>query len=398
MTNINETIKVNDNVIIDDTGTTILSDEDINSIANTLSESKNETDSLLDKIEEEYKDYDNSNDPLEEGISEYISDGTLMETDDSNILEFDHFKNIDSDLNDIISDNIKENLSDKYDISDEEAVKFANLITKVRAKENINIYPELPAKLKEQLDLMVDKKNIPLKNRAAVLEYTAKSIIEELINDAELDTLAIDMEKAMKELVPMPLEIYSEVNKEYIEDEFLKIAEKIKDETPKTAENLLNMRRGYIDGYTYGPMYEMFKNPKIQKNIRRCDVLWSRTNTEYLRLAEACKFKLHPLNTIYNALIKLNFLDYQAKRLITLFVYTYTNNVADYKSEEEYNDIYRNAFANYFEGNIINLVIVKNNPSDFSKQVMNNLVELCDYIDRAISAKEEELSNNKKKK
>lgn len=386
-----------DNLIINTEGTTILSNDQLNSIVDTLSESKNETDVLLEKIEEEHSNDDNSNAPLEEGEAEYIGDGIIMGDGDSNPLKFNHFENIDTALDEIINNNIKENLSDTYDLSDEEVIKFANLITKVRANEKVNVYSELPKSIKTHIDSMVEEQNVPLKNKAAVLEYTAKLVIDELISDAELDSLSIDMEQAMKELVPAPLEIYSEFNRDYIENEFLKVAEKIKEENPKTAENLLAMRRGYIDAYTYESMYETLNNSKIVKNIRRADVLWSRTNTEYLRLANICKFKLHPLDTIYKALLKLKFLDYQAKRIITLFVYTYTKGVEDYNSEDEYNDIYRNSFANYFEGNIINLSMTEKLLSEFSEQVRDNLVALCDHIDSIIYKKEEELSNKKKK-
>lgn len=386
-----------DNLIINAEGTTILSDEQLNSVIDKLSETKNETDTLLETIELEHSNDDNSDAPLEEGEAEYIGDGILLGDGDSKVLDFNHFENIDSSLDEIINNNIKENLSENYNMSDEEVIKFANLIMKIRAKEKINIYSELPQSVKAHIDAMVEEQNVPLKDRANVLEYTSKLIIEELINDAELDSLAIDMEQAMKELVPAPLEIYSEFNKDYIENEFLKVAENIKEENPKTAENLLAMRRGYIDAYTYEPMYEVFNNSKIQKNIRRAEVLWSRTNSEYLRLADVCKFKLHSLDSIYKALLKLKFLDYQAKRLITLFVYTYTNGIKDYKSEEEYNDIYRNSFANYFEGNIINLSMTGDLISDFSMQVKDNLVALCDHIDSIIYKKEEELSNKKKK-
>lgn len=387
----------NDTLIINSEGTTILSNTQLDSVIDKLSESKNETDALLEKIEEEHANDDNSNTPLEEGETEYIGDGILLETKDSEESKFSHFENINVSAEDLINNSIKENLSENYDLTDEEVIKFANIITKVRNKEKIKVYNELPESIKIHIDSIVDEQNVPLKDRSNVLEYTAKLIIDELINDAEFDSMAIDMEKAMKELIPAPLEMYSEFNRDYIENEFLKVAENIKEENPKTAENLLAMRHGYIDAYTYESMYETFKNSKILKNIRRSEVLWSRTNTEYLRLADACKFKLHPLDTVYKALLNLNFLEYQAKRIITLFVYTYTNGVENYNSEEEYNDIYRNSFANYFEGNIINLSLSGNILSDFSIQIKDNLVALCDHIDSTIYKKEEELSNKKKK-
>lgn len=389
--------------VVQNTSDIILSDTELISVIDTLEKSKNETDIKYEQIEEEHSNDDNSNAPLEEGEAYYLGDGIITGDTDSNVLDFDHFNNIDTALDDIINNTLKENISNNYDMSDDEVVKFADLIISYKNskdKSKFIVYNKLPEVFKEKINNMANDsiKDLPLKDKHTVLEYTSRLILDELINDAELDTLSIDMEKAMKELLPAPLEMYSEFNKDYIENEFIKVAEKIKDENPKVADNLLAMRRGYIDSYTHEFMYEVFKKPKVQKHVRRAEVLWSRTNSEYLRLAEVCKFRLHPLDYIYKCLIKLGFTDIQAKRLLTLFVYTYTNEISDYNSEEEYNDIYRNAFANYFEGNIVNLTLSEMIVSDFAKQVKENLEKLVNHIDNIITSKEEELSNKKKKK
>lgn len=378
----------------------ILTEEQLDLVVDRLEESKTEVDKLYAQIEAEHENDDNSNAPLEEGEGEYISDGVILpvEDDDSDFLNFNHFENIDSAIDEIVEANLKDALAANYNLSDEEVLKFANLITRVRANEKFNMFPELPEVLQKHIIDMANEQDIPLSNRHQFYKFTAEMIIDELINDAELDALSIDLEKAMKELLPAPMEMYSEFNKEYIEEEFPRVAEKIREENPKTADNLLAMRRGFIDAYKYSIMYEVFENPKIVKNIRRAEVMWSRTNTEYLRLAEVCKFKLYPLNDIYKALIKLNFTDIQAKRIISLFVYTYTNGVEDYHNEEEYNDIYRNSFANYFEMNINNLAITPDLQSDFSKEIRENLNKLCNHIDTVIAEKDAELSNKKKKK
>ena len=94
----------------------------------------------------------------------------------------------------------------------------------------------------------------------------------------------------------------------------------------------------------------------------------------------------------------LGYSETSAKRLITLFVYTYTNGIEDYSSEEEYNDIYRNAFANYFECNIKHLSISDNLLTDFSIKIKEDLEKLSNHIDTVITEKEAELFNKKKNK
>lgn len=379
---------------------TILTDNQLNEVIDVLGETKNETDTLLAAIEAQHANDDNSNAPLEEGEAVYVSPGTILaeEDNDDNFLDFNHFENIDTAIDDIVNDNLKTALSENYNLSDEEVLKFANLIMRVRADEKFNMFPDLPENLQKYIIDMADEQKIPLTNRQKFYNFTAEMIINELIHDAELDALSIDLEKAMKELIPTPMEMYSEFNKDYIENEFLKVADEIKEKNPKTANNLLAMRSGFIDAYTYSKMYELLNNPKIIKNIRRAEVLWGRTNIEYLRLADVCKFKLYPLASIHDSIVKLGYSDIEAKMVLTLFVYTYTNGVEDYSNEDEYNDIYRNSFANYFEININNLAINPDLQTDFSKDIRYNFDELIDAINTIMRQKNEELSNKKKKK
>lgn len=379
---------------------TILTEEQVKQITDVLEESKNETDELLAKIEEEHAEEDNSNAPLEEGECTSPVQGAVLpeEDDDDTFLDFNHFENIDAALDDIINDNLKDALASNYDLSDDEVLKFANLIMRVRAGEKFNMFPELPKVLQKQITDMTAEQNIPIPQIAQFHQYMAQSIIDELIHDAELDALSIDLEKAMKELIPAPMEMYSEFNKDYIENEFINVADKIREENPRTADNLLAMRQGFIDAYTYSNMYKVLDNKKIIKNIRRAEVLWSRTNTEYLRIADVCKFKLYSLKDINRALNLIGYSDIESKRVITLFVYTFTDGIEEYTDEKEYNDIYRNSFANYFQVNINNLAITPDLQSDFSKEIRNNLDTLIKKINEVIAEKEAELSNKKSKK
>lgn len=376
----------------------ILTSEQLSQVKEVLEENKNETDILLEQIEKDHENDDNSNNPLEEGEGEYVGDGVIMGDPDSNKLEFDHFNNIDSDLDDIIENNLKDNLNKNYNISDEDAITFANLIIKTRNGEKVDIYNNLPKELKNHIDSMADEQKIPNENRKQFLQFASKLVIDEMIKDAELSSLSIDLEKAMKEMLPTPTEMYSETNKQYIEEEFPKVAEKIKDTEPKKAQNLLDMRQGFIDAYTFEPMYKLLDNPKIFKNIRRSSKIWNRINRDYVDIAGVCKFNLYPLSDLKIALTKINFTKEQSERIITLFVYTYLDGITDIKDPNEYNEIYRNSFANYFEGNIKNLAISPNLVSDFSKDIKENLVKLSNLIDKHITDKEDELSNKKHKK
>lgn len=388
----------------------ILTNDQLKQITDVLAENKSEADKLLEQIEKEHENDDNSNAPLEEGLVEYNPNGILTEVEDD---DFDHFENIDIDninIDGVIQDNLKTTLGDAFEMNDEEVLAFNNIITRVRNKENFNVYKELPKPLKDYINTLLDEQGIPVKERYQYTAGMAKMFIDELISDAEFDAVSIDLQKALNELVPTPGEMYSETNRDYIENEFLKtvdsINEQLKTETdPEKIEklnniskNLLGMRKGYIDAYTYEPMYELFKDFKVLNRVRKADKLWKRVNEDYTKVAGECKFKLYPLDDIRKSLVKIGISEETATRIVSLFVYTYINGIEDFKDENEYNDIYRNSFANYFETNITNLAISNTLVSDFSKEISDNLMNLANHIEQAVTEREKELSNNKKKR
>ena len=149
----------------------ILTDDQLSQVSKVLEENKNETDSLLEQIEKDHENDDNSNAPLEEGEGQYIGDGIIMGDGESNKMDFNHFDNIDSNLDDIIEENLKDNLSNNYNISDDEALTFANLILKVRKGENVDIFNNLPKELKEIIINMATEQNIPEDNKEQFLHY-----------------------------------------------------------------------------------------------------------------------------------------------------------------------------------------------------------------------------------
>ncbi len=374
-----------------------LTENQLNEVTNFLEENRNDTDKLLEKIEKEHENDDNSNVPLEEGIGEFIGDGIILESEDD-IDDFSHLDNIDADLEKLTEEKIKNDLNSKFNLSDEEALQFASIISRIRNNEEFNVYDELPEQLKEYINKSIPKNDIPANQKHAYLNSVSTLMIQELISDSEFDALSIDLEKAMKELLPTPLEMYSETNKDYIENEFLTVAEKIKDTEPEKAKNLLEMRDGFINAYTFENMYNLLNTTNIINKVRKADKLWSRIENEYKRVAKVCKFKLYPLEETKNDLIKIGLTKNAAERLCALFVYTYTHGIENYSDETEYNSIKRNSFANYFELNMRNLTIMNNLVSDFSKTIKENLIKLSSCIEQRVSERETELLNNKKKR
>lgn len=378
---------------------TILTEEQLIEVTKKLEETR--TEPILEDI-----DYDNSNAPLEEGLAQYVADGILMEDSlDYNNTEFD-INNLTKDLDKYMEDSIKDNVSKSFnDLDPDETIKFVNAITRFRKGENFNIYNELPEAIKTEIQNMINlKSDIKLDKytpvqRKMLLELTAKELVKQVIDDSELDSMCLNLEDAIRTMIPTPNEIYSENNREYIEVKFLEVADNLKEKDPIVSQKLLNMREGYIHAYTFESMYDCFKESKTIKNVRRSEVTWNRTRAEYLKVAGVCQFSgLYPLDEILNAMKDIGFTNTQAYRLTTLFVYTYTKGIEDYKDPTEYNDIYRNAFATYFEMNIRTLALSPNLTSNFSKEIKNNLITLCNHIDEVISQKEAELSNKKKKR
>ena len=137
-----------------------LTENQLNEVTNFLEENKNDTDKLLEKIEKEHENDDNSNVPLEEGIGEFIGDGIILESEDD-IDDFSHLDNIDADLEKLTEEKIKNDLNSKFNLSDEEALQFASIISRIRNNEEFNVYDELPEQLKEYINKSIPKNDIP---------------------------------------------------------------------------------------------------------------------------------------------------------------------------------------------------------------------------------------------
>lgn len=113
-------------------------------------------------------------------------------------------------------------------------------------------------------------------------------------------------------------------------------------------------------------------------------------------MASVCKFNLYPLNDVYTSLTELGYTEIESYRIAALFVYVYTDGIKNVRNAEDYNDIYRNSFANYFENNIKNLMMNPELVSDFSKTIKENLSKLNEHIHTVIDARDAELSSKNK--
>lgn len=312
-------------------------------------------------------------------------------------VDYSELDKLDEEADKLFEEAVNQRINSQFDLTDEEAIKFAEIINSIRNGKGYN-FNNLPKSVKDIITERLNEEGIPLKDHYMYRNTIGKIFLEEMISNTEIETASIDLEEAMKELMPAPTELYSETNREYIEVKFVEVAEKIKEEDPVRAQRLLDMRKGFIDSYELTPMKELMKDSKIISNIRKCSKLWKRVDKEYKKVAGVCKFTLYPLNHLVECLQRFDVEKESAMRLIALFVYTYTKGIENYKDENEYNDIYRNAFANYFEMNIRNLSTSKNVVTDFSKLVKSNILDLSKELDEIINNRISELETERNKK
>ena len=163
-----------------------LTDDQLKQVVSTLEETKSDTDKELEQIEKDCADEDNSNAPLEEGAGQYVSDGVIMPVNDEDENdEFSNLDNIDIDVEGLLQESIKSEMSNKFDLSDEDTLKFASVINRVRANEDFNVYKELPDSIKENINKTMDEEGIAKSDRYLYLNSFARMLIEEIISDSE---------------------------------------------------------------------------------------------------------------------------------------------------------------------------------------------------------------------
>lgn len=286
-------------------------------------------------------------------------------------------------------------------LSEEDAIALVSLIKAYKENKSINVYPLLPKIMKDTVE------EIARANNMSMTEYNkiAKVVLEEFISNAEFEQEYIDIQKSLDDILDMPsvVDMYSEHMREVMEEKIPEVSEKIKDEDPKTAELLLNVKKSFTNAYTFSYAKEMYENTtRIRKLVRRGNerelALATRTFNarnkdtkfilsnpyelpEVLKLIliekpneakEKCELNKTEVSDNYKRIIDMNITESDIFKLgILLFESCSTLDV---------NDIVDASYMYYMLKNIITLKLTGEGKTNFAVELINNICDTISFI------------------
>lgn len=355
---------------------------------------EDQLDQLLDEVnkagdpnlDEAKKLAENSNEDIDTIQAEFDNEtGSILPVyTERNVVNFSKLENLDKSLDELIENNLSDSISSELDLSDEDAIKFAKVLSRVRNNEKFNIYKELPRQIQEMVLKMLDITNsIDEMKNAKQLNHVAKILIDQLIADSEMDQLSIEIDKVFDELeLPSFTDLYNDIVDESINVDF----EKAKEQHPESAELIDKMTNGYKAACSFALMEEALKTD-INK-IRKAENSFKILNNKYRKAATESKYKLFDMEDIRDDLIRFGYSKETATRLLVAFLVTYDGT--------DPNDLFMNTYTFFFENNMKSLYTIGKNVTKTGARLIENTNNFVEKMNKLVDERIAELKSHKK--
>lgn len=394
-----------------------MTNDEINSLVKMTEESTPEEvikmrESVADtsEIEDEEISPEIKNISLDSSYEDLIGqDGELLK--ESNISLFDvddetsHLQLSDEDVN----DRIKENLDGFLDLPEIEMVEFCNFISKYRRDKDK--YPDVFSQLPQTLKTMII--NLAIEQHVPFTEHNrmAKMFLDEIVSQAEMDEVFVDIEKSLNEALKIPTiaDMYSEHTNEVMNVKIPEIIEKIKDTEPENAKMLEDIRGVFQKAYSLCDLKSHYEeNARTRKFMRRDWDKFVRFCDEFNLKNSRSKFKMPDCRSISPALARvfiteehepesriaqMNITEKDISKFIILFCRTFSNT--------DPSKLIDAAYMYYALKNIAMLNLTNETKTDFAVELINNICDIIEFV----RTKEEEFdasgatkSNKRKRK
>lgn len=381
-----------------------LTNNEIDKIVDTAKEARENSEAIdMEKLKEDVQV--NKDAALEAEVKE----GKIDSSTDLVTAKVETMPTADVSIFDLDGDEIKEDeespsikdgslissAKEAYDLSDEDAMKIIDLVTNMRKNPKYPVYPNLPENIKKVVDDLASKNGIPVNQRNAL----ARMIMMEMMNDSDVNSTFIDLEKAINEALNIPsiIDLYTQHIRDIMEENITKAYEDIKDTDPKKAEMLLEVQKRFRLSYTYDFAKEEFmKNSRLRKAVRRYDVEFKRSLDNFNFMNEKSNFKMNDVREVPNVLKTLLIDDVinpkelpegvepspafeKCKEIAATETDIKKFSILITKSCENFNakDIHDAVYMYYMMKNIISLKYTNEAKTEFAAELINNI---CDTI------------------
>ena len=372
-----------------------LTDEELNELANTLEENISEDSVAVKEAKKMAENTDVDDVAVEDGgMVDVTPNPTTGEVVFNDVQE--DYKDTDSSLSEIVegkldekneesfNNNLKDIINTQFDMSDEEVGQLLSVIMRYRSGESFSVYNALPESIKRFVNVMASQ----LGAGRDKFNMLSKSILDQFITEAHIDQEFIDFQKSLeKELaIPNMMDMYSEHNKERMEVTLLESADKLQEQFPEKAEMLRQISKTFTETYKFNRLKDCLTNDsKVMRKLRRVSSLYKRYCDDFNYKNKDSQYKINDVYMIGKVLTKVlpeNITEDDIKKFVALFCRTCEdlnpNNVIDC------------AYMYYFIKNIIMLEFADEVKTEFSKELIENIIQMIMDIRKA----EEDNANN----
>lgn len=368
-----------------------LTNDQLNEVIGTITENTSQQVHNLRELHEKVENEDNSNYPLEHELvslssnstNEYITiseDGFNIKTDPK-IFDVDD-KKIEEEIEKEFKENTIKIAKETYGLEEKLIIDLIPIINEYRKNDEYPVWKNMSENLRAYIRRMsfetnenIDPKYYPL---------LAKEFVKTIVEEIETDVNCVDIQNSLDELLNIPniVDLYSEHVSEVMNTSILETIEDIKDTDPEKAEQLRKIRTKFFQAYNFDLLYEAYNSSsRIRKKVRKDYYNWKNYCNDVNHYNKKTKFIISDAVQMHNSLYHIfadtgNALENSFCNSIDKFIVLLCMSLED-KDRENIIDA---SYVYYLIKNIIVLGFTEEGKTNYSKQLINNIKAVIDFI------------------
>ena len=322
------------------------------------------------------------NEAKKENIAKTVSEFNNKTDDD------DHEMSIE-EINDVPATNLSVDdkvltsvLTDKYNtVSDEDAIKLIEVINRYKSGEKFDVFESLPKSLKD----VIYKEAMSVGADKSLINFFAKSFINDLVDNTYLDKEITDFNQELKEVLAPMGNIAGTVMDEYSDevyhkftDKLEKKADEIQEDNPKKAEQLRVISKSFKEAVSLERIIGLLKfiPSSANKAYKMARDNWNKFCSDYdnkiSTIKPAPRDIEHCIAGLNNTELKYQYDESIIKTLVVMVA----NSVIDAIDEGSLNE---HIYA-YYSSNALYTIMFTANNSEVNAIIMNSVKEALDLI------------------
>ena len=273
-------------------------------------------------------------------------------------------------------------LTDKYNtVSDEDAIKLIEVINRYKSGEKFDVFESLPKSLKD----VIYKEAMSVGADKSLINFFAKSFINDLVDNTYLDKEITDFNQELKEVLAPMGNIAGTVMDEYSDevyhkftDKLEKKADEIQEDNPKKAEQLRVISKSFKEAVSLERIISLLKfiPSSANKAYKMARDNWNKFCSDYdnkiSTIKPAPRDIEHCIAGLNNTELKYQYDESIIKALVVMVA----NSVIDAIDEGNLNE---HIYA-YYSSNALYTIMFTANNSEVNTIIMNSVKEALDLI------------------